>query len=115
MARRGLPHLQQLARDGYRGFVRGVLPSFTNVHNCAIVTGTPPRETGIAGNYILEPETGREVMTNSPEFLRNDTILAAAARAGRRVAMVTAKEKLRTLLSKGLQGIAFSSERAHEV
>ncbi len=51
-------------------------------------------------------------MMNSSRYVRCDTILAAAARAGRKVAMVTAKEKLRDLLTKDLDGIAFSSERA---
>jgi phosphonoacetate hydrolase len=110
-----MPCLARMARDGYRGLVRAALPSFTNVNNCAIVTGTPPCATGISGNYILDPATGHEVMTNASTFLRNETILAAAARAGRRVAMVTAKDKLRELLSKNLKGIAFSSEKAQEV
>jgi phosphonoacetate hydrolase len=52
-------------------------------------------------------------MMNSAEFLRADTILATAAAVGRSVAMVTAKEKLRDILSHGLKGIAFSSEKAN--
>jgi phosphonoacetate hydrolase len=113
-AMRGLPNFQRMARAGYRGMARGALPSFTNVNNCAIVTGTPPSRTGIGGNYILDPVSGEEVMTNTAAHLRNDTILAAAARAGRKVAMVTAKEKLRRLLAKDLVGIAFSSEFASQ-
>jgi phosphonoacetate hydrolase len=109
-----MPRLDALQRRGYRGLVRGALPSFTNVNNAAIVTGLPPAATGICGNYFLDPATGAEVMMNAPEYLRVDTILAAAARAGRRVAMVTAKDKLRALLAKGMQGIAFSSEKACE-
>ena len=54
-------------------------------------------------------------MTNSSRFLRNDTILAAASQAGRKVAMVTAKDKLRELLSKGMNGISISAEKADEV
>jgi phosphonoacetate hydrolase len=111
---RGMPNLKRISRNGYRGLARGALPSFTNVNNCSIVTGTPPVQTGISGNYIIDPDTGEEVMINEAGFLRNATILAAAARAGRKVAMVTAKEKLRRLLSKDLQGIAFSSEKARE-
>lgn len=112
---RGLmPHLQRMAVQGFRGLARGALPSFTNVNNCAIVTGTSPRETGISGNYILDPASGQEVMTNSPDYLRNETILSVAARAGRKVAMITAKDKLRSLLSKDMRGIAFSAERADE-
>ena len=110
-----MPNLMKLSAAGYRGMVRGALPSFTNVNNCAIVTGTPPSQTGIAGNYILDPETGEEVMTNSSKYLLNETILAAASHAGRKVAMVTAKDKLRELLSKNMDGIAFSAEKANEV
>ena len=104
-----------MAAEGYWGQARGALPSFTNVNNCAMVTGTPPSQTGIGGNYIIDPETGEEVMTNSSRFLRNDTILAAASAAGRKVAMVTAKDKLREILSKGMNGISLSAEKADEV
>ena len=110
-----MPHTEAMLKRGYRGMVRGALPSFTNVNNCAIVTGVPPAKTGICGNYFVDPETGEEVMMNAPRYLRADTLLAAAARAGRKVAMVTAKDKLRALLSKGLDGIAFSAEKANEV
>ncbi len=111
--RRGrMPHLEGLAAGGFESVVRGALPSFTNVNNAAIVSGVPPSVTGISGNFFLDPRTGRQLMMNSSRYLRCETILAAASRAGRMVAMVTAKEKLRDLLTKGLDGIAFSSERA---
>lgn len=115
LARGVMPNLAKMLTDGHRSLVRGALPSFTNVNNCAVVTGCPPNETGIGGNYIIDPDSGEEVMTNSSSFLRRGTILAAAAEAGRKVAMVTAKDKLRELLSKDLQGIAFSAERSDEV
>ena len=115
MAQGRMPNVAAMVRKGYRGFVRGALPSFTNVNNCAIVTGVPPAETGICGNYFVDPETGEEVMMNAPHYLRRETLLAAAAAAGRKVAMVTAKDKLRALLSKGMNGIAFSAEKASEV
>ena len=102
LARGRMPHLAKMLADpgSWRGSVRGALPSFTNVNNAAIVCGAPPAVTGIAGNFFLDPETGEEVMMNSASYLRADTILAAAARVGRKVAMVTAKDKLRTLLSQ---------------
>lgn len=109
-----MPSVARMGAHGYRGLVRGALPSFTNVNNTAMVTGVPPAVTGISGNYFIDPDTGQEVMMNSPRFLRTGTLLAAAARAGRRVAMVTAKDKLLRLLSHGLEGIAFSSEKAGE-
>ncbi len=112
-----MPNVDRMCREGYRGLVRAALPSFTNVNNAAIVAGVPPRTTGICGNFFLNPDTGEEVMMNSPEFLRCETILSAAADAGRRVAFVTAKEKLRTVLGAGLVqrgGIAFSSEEVDQ-
>ncbi len=103
-----------MSARGYRGLARAALPSFTNVNNAAIVTGTPPSVTGISGNFFLDPATGEEVMMNSSRYLRCETILARAAAAGRRVGVVTAKEKLRGILSAGLEGISFSSEKARD-
>ena len=115
LARGRMPVLARLLASGaYRAMARGALPSFTNVNNSSIATGTPPSVHGISGNFFLDPESGEEVMMNSPSYLRCGTILAAAANAGRKVAMVTAKEKLRDILSHELEGIAFSAERADQ-
>jgi phosphonoacetate hydrolase len=91
-----------------------VVPSFTNPNNLSIVTGAPPSVHGICGNYLYDRESGQEVMMNDPKFLRADTILAAFAREGAKVAVVTAKDKLRLLLGKGMKGICFSAEKADQ-
>ncbi|MDE0914573.1 MAG: phosphonoacetate hydrolase [Planctomycetota bacterium] len=110
-----MPRLQQMAASGFRGMARGAMPSFTNVNNAAIACGGPPSLTGISGNFFLDPDSGEEVMMNSPEYLRAPTVFAAASHAGRKVAVVTAKDKLRKFLSKDLEaGICFSSEKANE-
>lgn len=114
MCRGRVPHIAAMSARGHRGLVRAALPTLTNVNNAAICTGLPPSQTGICGNFFIDPDTGREVMTNSTRYLRAPTILAAASEAGRRVAFVTAKDKLRAFLSGGLRGIAFSSEKADE-
>lgn len=107
-----LPHLQKMSKNGFRAMVRGALPSFTNVNNASIVTGVSPAIHGISGNFFYDAAKDQEVMMNSAEYLRAETILAAAANAGRKVAVVTAKEKLRDILSHKLNGIAFSAEKA---
>lgn len=109
-----MPNLAKISLTGYRGLVRGALPSFTNVNNSSICTGVSPAVHGICGNFFLDPDTGEEVMMNSAKYLRAETILATAADAGRKVAMVTAKEKLRDILSHNLNGIAFSAEKANQ-
>jgi len=114
MAAGRLPHMARMAREGYRGMVRGALPSFTNTNNASIATGVPPNVTGIAGNFFLDPETGEEVMMNSARFLEIETIFSTAAEAGRKVAVITAKDKLREILGKNLKGIAFSAEKANQ-
>ena len=92
-----------------------VMPSFTNPNNLSIVTGVPPSVHGICGNYFLDPESREEVMMNEPRYLRAGTILAAFADAGAKVAVITAKDKLRKLLGHRLKGICFSSEKADQV
>jgi phosphonoacetate hydrolase len=91
-----------------------VMPSFTNPNNLSIVTGAPPSVHGISGNYFWDAQAGVEVMMNDPKYLRAETILARMAAAGARVAVVTAKDKLRRLLGHGMQGVCFSSEKANE-
>jgi phosphonoacetate hydrolase len=111
------PNLARLMRDGANLTALSVIPSFTNPNNLSIVTGRPPSVHGIAGNYFLDPATGEEVMMNDARFLRADTIMKGFADVGARVAVVTAKDKLRALLAKGLdfaagRAIAFSAEKA---
>lgn len=91
-----------------------VMPSFTNPNNLSIVTGAPPSVHGICGNYFFDPEQNAEVLMNDSRYLRAPTILAKAAEAGLKVAVVTAKDKLRGLLGHGLQGICFSAEKADQ-
>ena len=113
MAHDRMPNLKSMTVNGYRGMVRGALPSFTNVNNYSIVTGASPAVHGISGNFFYNAAIDQEVMMNSSEYLRAETLLAAAADAGRKVAVVTAKEKLRDILSYKLTGIAFSAEKAN--
>ena len=91
-----------------------VVPSFTNPNNLSIVTGATPAVHGICGNYFWDRDAQAEVMMNDPRYLRADTLLAAFADAGAKVAVVTAKDKLRALLGHQLKGICFSSEKAAE-
>ncbi len=109
-----MPNLKKMATIGYRGMVRGALPSFTNVNNSSIVTGVSPAVHGISGNFFYDSSLNKEVMMNSSDYLRADTLLAAAANAGRKVAVVTAKEKLRDILSFKMKGIAISAEKANQ-
>jgi phosphonoacetate hydrolase len=92
-----------------------VMPSFTNPNNLSIVTGVPPAVHGICGNFLYDPQSGTEVMMNDPKWLRAPTILAALADAGRKVAVVTAKDKLRRLLGHKMRGVCFSAEKADAV
>src|SRR5215470_3544407 len=96
-----------------------VVPSFTNPNNLSIVTGQPPAVHGICGNYFLDPESGKEVMMNDPKFLRVETLFPAFQRSGCRIAVITAKDKLRGLLGKGLalgpgKACSFSSEKSDQ-
>ena len=97
-----------------------VVPSFTNPNNISIVTGVPPVVHGICGNFYYDRENDREVMMNEPELLRTPTIFKAFQDAGAKIAVITAKDKLRRLLGNELQlgeggAICFSSEKSDQV
>jgi phosphonoacetate hydrolase len=108
------PYLATLLQPGRAFKADCVVPSFTNPNNLSIVTGVPPSVHGICGNYFYDRDADAEVMMNDPKYLRAGTVLAAFAEAGAKVAVVTAKDKLRKLLGHRLRGICFSSEKAAE-
>ncbi|QBX34313.1 phosphonoacetate hydrolase [Paracoccus liaowanqingii] len=111
-----MPALAKVIAGGTRTLARSAMPSFTNPNNLSIATGAPSSVHGICGNFFLNPQTGEAVMMNSVEFLRAPTIFAGFQKAGAKVAVVTAKDKLRELLGAGLDcaagAICFSAEKA---
>ncbi|TPI64949.1 phosphonoacetate hydrolase [Mesorhizobium sp. B3-1-3] len=112
-----MPALEKIKKKGTVRFAHSVIPSFTNPNNLSIATGRPPAVHGICGNYLYNPETGEEVMMNDPKFLRAPTVFQTFYDAGAKVAVVTAKDKLRALLGKGLKfddgrAMCFSAERS---
>ncbi len=112
------PFFTAARADGRLRLCKGAMPSFTNPNNCSIVTGRPPSVHGIAGNFFLEPGSAKPVMMNDPSFLRAPSILAEFSQAGAKVCVVTAKDKLRKLLGKGLDmtsAVCFSTEFAADV
>jgi phosphonoacetate hydrolase len=110
-----MPWLKRTLADGTGLIADCVIPSFTNPNNLSIVTGAPPSVHGICGNYLFDMASGTEVMMNDPKWLRAPTVLAALADAGKSVAVITAKDKLRRLLGHKMTGICFSAEHADQV
>ena len=111
------PWFARVLAEGTNRIAECAIPSFTNPNNLSIVTGVSPAVHGICGNYFYDRETDAEVMMNDAKFLRVGTILAALQGVGAKIAVVTAKDKLRGLLGKGLalapgKAVSFSSEKA---
>ncbi len=115
-----MPWMQKVvASQGVDLRVHCVVPTFTNPNNISIVTGVPPVVHGICGNLYYDKAGDREVMMNEPELLRTPTIFKAFQDAGARVAIITAKDKLRRLLGNELEfgaggAICFSSEKSDQ-
>ena len=112
-----MPFMRDMLARGADLRADAVMPTFTNPNNVSIITGCPPSQHGICGNYYYDPATGTEVMMNDPGLLRAPTILEAFAKAGASVAAVTAKDKLRRLLGHGLEfgrhaAVSVSAEQA---
>ncbi len=104
-----MPTLARMRETGTDRLAHSVIPSFTNPNNLSIATGRPPSVHGICGNFLFEPETGEEVMMNDVRFLRAPTVFSKFYETGAKVAIVTAKDKLRALLGAGL---SFDDDRA---
>ena len=111
-----IPNIARFMRQGYATIAEGTVPSFTCPNNMSIMTGTPASRHGISGNYYLDTTTNEAVVMTGPELLRGDTIIGRFAAAGARVVSITAKDKLRRQLAKGLDlahgNVSFSSEFA---
>ena len=103
------PNLAAMSSNGFRSDGRGMVPSVTNVNNVSLVTGSYPERHGITSNYWLDRERGEEFYMESGEFLRAETMFQRATSAGLRSLLVTAKDKLRRLLSDGAT-VSISSE-----
>lgn len=110
-----LPFFAHCLRNGFSGEALAAMPTFTNPNNASLVTGVTPARHGVSGNFYLDRATGETVMVTGDAEMRAPTILAAIAHAGVPTAMVTAKDKLRAALAKGLPigtGIAVSAQHA---
>ncbi len=109
------PYLAAMCKKGASLLGECVVPSFTNPNNISIVTGVPPAVHGICGNYFYDREADEEVMMNDAKYLRAETLLAGFASAGAKIVVITAKDKLRTLLGKGMKAVCFSAEKADQL
>lgn len=107
-----LPTVARWRDSGFYALCEAAMPTFTNPNNLSIVTGAPPLVHGISGNFALDRDSGAEIMMTDPDMVRGDTVLALMSHAGVAVAAITAKDKLRRMLGRGMDGPCFSSEAA---
>jgi len=108
-----IPNVERFFSKGFGAFGKAVVPTFTNPNNLSIVTGVPPSVHGISGNFFRDPVTGSALMMDRPDLVRCETIISALEREGAKVAVVTAKDKLRRMFAKGIRdGVCFSAEKA---
>ena len=102
--------IKRLGEEGCYLEGNSMIPSVTNVNAVSILTGKYPEEHGITTNYYFERETGREVYMESPEFIKTSTLLEQGVEMGLRTALLTSKDKLRSLLNRGAT-TSFSAEK----
>ncbi len=113
------PFFARALSQGTNRLADSVVPSFTNPNNISIVTGVAPVVHGIAANFFHDRDAGEDVMTNTPKFLWVDTIFKAFFDKGAKICVVTAKDKLTSMLGHGLdfssgRAVAFSSEKSNQ-
>ncbi len=104
------PTLDAIAAKGFSTIGRAVVPTVTNVNNTSIITASFPEVHGITSNYFLDLSTGEEKYMESSEYLLTETLFERIGRRGKKSALITAKEKLKTLIYRGAE-IAESAEK----
>jgi phosphonoacetate hydrolase len=103
------PNLRDVERNGKSATCKSMIPTVTNVNNASILTGEFPAGHGITGNYCFDEPTQSETYMDSPRFLTCSTLLEKAGPKGFSTLLVTVKDKLRRLLSRGVTA-SFSVE-----
>jgi phosphonoacetate hydrolase len=101
LARSSTPNLNATAEAGFSVIGRAAIPTVTNVNNTTIVTASFPEKHGITSNYFIDPSTGQEVYMESSEYLLTETVFRRIAGKGKKSAVLTAKQKLKNLISDG--------------
>ena len=113
-----LPTLATFVASGFHATAKCVMPSVTNPNNTSIITGAPTSVHGLSTNWYFDKKTGEEHMIVDDTLLRGSTILAEMASTGVRVAAITAKDKLRRIINRGLstekKAICFSAQHADQ-
>jgi len=104
------PNLDALAQWGWRVDGHAVVPTVTNVNNVSVVTGVFPETHGITSNYYLDRELGEGVYMESADYLLAPTMFERLAQRGLSSALLAAKDKLRTLLARGV-AVSASAEK----
>ncbi len=112
-----IPTIAHFMEAGYSDTAHCVIPSFTCPNNLSIATGAPPDVHGISGNFYLDRRTGETVPMTGPEMMRSRTIFDVVSKAGIETAVITAKDKLRRQLGRGMDvgnngNVCFSSQCA---
>src|SRR5258708_4949432 len=113
LERSDTPTLKRLCAEGAYKVGRSVIPSVTNVNNASLVTACFPSEHGITTNFWRDRQTGKSFEMESSEFLLRPTIFERVKKQGLRTALVTAKDKVRTLCARGAD-IELSAENPTE-
>ena len=113
-----IPNIEDFMKNGFYAVAKGSMPSFTCPNNMSIVTGSEPVTHGISGNFYLDRSTGEPVVMTGPELLRTCSIMSEFSRKGARVVSITAKDKLRRQLQKGMDlsggSVSMSSQFADQ-
>ena len=90
------PNLHRMVQEngGFHKTVQGAIPSVTNVNHAAILSGLPPKDTMVAGNYYYDRNTGIQDFIEAGVFMKAPTIFTKYRQAGKKTALLTVKGKV---------------------
>ncbi|MBC7924475.1 MAG: alkaline phosphatase family protein [Bryobacteraceae bacterium] len=105
-----MPNLRRMREAGFFRIGKAVIPTVTNVNNASLVTGSFPAQHGITTNFYYDRKTKATVAMESADFLLRPTLFEHFQKQGWKTALVSSKDKVRTLCSRGA-GVVVSAEK----
>jgi phosphonoacetate hydrolase len=109
------PNLDRMIHEGNYREGSGVIPSVTNVNNASVATGSFPDEHGITSNYYFDRAQDQGVFMETSDFLLRPTILEKTTERGLKAGLISSKEKIRKLLSRGATLATSAQEPSSEI
>ncbi|MDO5041108.1 MAG: alkaline phosphatase family protein [Peptoniphilus sp.] len=88
------PNIYRMGKDGFIKTIKSQMPSVTNTNHASILSGTRPNKHKVIGNYYYDRETEEHGFIESPQFMKEKTLIDLYKEAQLSTAFLSVKGKV---------------------